>query len=222
MRKRPSAGVVIGTIALCVAVGGGAYAASQLPKNSVGSKQITKNAVGTKEIKKKAVSGKKIRANAVSGSKVRDDSLTGADIDESTLTDVDAARINGSRILQMSYSAEPNTGPQELFSIGGLTVTARCPSAGTDYVELTATTDTSDSIISLPYTVNPMGQVGTLNDFDPGPPVPVQIDDTTATMVYGRGPSSSPIVSADFLANQFSAGGTNGQCKVVGTVVTTG
>ena len=36
---------VIATIALFVALGGGAYAAITLPKNSVGAKQLKKNAV---------------------------------------------------------------------------------------------------------------------------------------------------------------------------------
>ncbi len=83
-------------------------------------------------------------------------------------------------------------------------------------------TDTNDSIISLENQVNPEGTVGTQNDFDAGVPITVAVDDTTATMVYGRGPSNSPVVTANFLANQFSAGGTNGECEVVGTVITSG
>src|SRR3954462_12058914 len=40
---------VIATVALFLALGGGAYAALKLPKNSVGSKQIKKNAVTSKK-----------------------------------------------------------------------------------------------------------------------------------------------------------------------------
>jgi hypothetical protein len=42
---------VIATLALFIALGGGAYAALKLPKNSVGSKQIKKNAVTSKKVK---------------------------------------------------------------------------------------------------------------------------------------------------------------------------
>jgi hypothetical protein len=42
---------VIGTIALFLALGGGAYAALKLPKNSVGSAQIKKDAVNSSKVK---------------------------------------------------------------------------------------------------------------------------------------------------------------------------
>jgi len=51
---------VIATIALFIALSGGAYAASQLPKNSVGSRQLKKNSVTAAKIKDGAVGGAKI------------------------------------------------------------------------------------------------------------------------------------------------------------------
>jgi hypothetical protein len=56
---------VVAYLALFVALGGTSYAATQLPKNSVGTKQIKKG--------------------AVTGKKVKDGSLTGADINAGTL-----------------------------------------------------------------------------------------------------------------------------------------
>src|SRR3954447_2729045 len=44
-------GNVIATLALFLALGGGAYAALKLPKNSVGAKQIKSNAVRSAEVK---------------------------------------------------------------------------------------------------------------------------------------------------------------------------
>src|SRR3954453_10099035 len=41
---------VVATLALFLALGGGAYAAFKLPKNSVGSKQIKKNAVNSSKV----------------------------------------------------------------------------------------------------------------------------------------------------------------------------
>ena len=46
---------VVATLALFVALGGGAYAASKLPKNSVGSAQIKKNAVTSAKVKDRSL-----------------------------------------------------------------------------------------------------------------------------------------------------------------------
>jgi hypothetical protein len=80
-RLRPTYASVTATLALFIALGGGAYAASTLPANSVGAKQI----------KKSAVERVKLKNNAVDGSKVLDNSLEGADIKESTLAKVPLA-----------------------------------------------------------------------------------------------------------------------------------
>src|SRR5262249_27364680 len=80
-RPRPTYAGVTATLALFVALSGGAYAAATLPANSVGAKQI----------KKSAVERGKIKRNAIDGSKVLDNALTGEDIKESTLDEVPAA-----------------------------------------------------------------------------------------------------------------------------------
>src|SRR5215210_963256 len=72
---------VTATLALFLALGGGAYAAATLPARSVGSKQLKKNAVVRAKIKK----------NAVNGAKVRNNSLTGDDILEASLGKVPSA-----------------------------------------------------------------------------------------------------------------------------------
>jgi hypothetical protein len=83
-RVRPHltyANVMVSLLAFVV-LGGVAYAATALPKNSVGTKQLKKN----------AVTAAKIRPGAVSGAKVKDGSLGGADVDASTLGQVPSAR----------------------------------------------------------------------------------------------------------------------------------
>ena len=54
-----------GTIAVFVALGGASYAATKLPKNSVGSKQIKKDAVTAAKIKNGAVTGAKIETGSL-------------------------------------------------------------------------------------------------------------------------------------------------------------
>lgn len=220
VRRRINYSNVMASVAVFLVLGGGAYAALSVPKNSITSKQIKKGSIKRSDLAKSSVGKKQLKNNAVNGSKVADDSLTGADIDESTLGAVsNSERVGGSRVEQISYSAGPNTSAETLFSIAGLTVSAQCPPALDDHVILTATTDTNDSIIGLPESINGSG-VGVDNDFDAGELQGLTIDDTTAVLSYGRGPDSSSILTASFLANQFVGGG--GTCRVVGTVVTDG
>src|SRR3954454_10396743 len=58
------------TLAVFIALGGGAYAAARLPHNSVGAQQIRANAVGASEI----------RASAVRSSELHDGSVTLRDL----------------------------------------------------------------------------------------------------------------------------------------------
>ena len=65
LRSRLTYANVMATIAVFVALGGASYAATKLPKNSVGSKQIKKDAVVTTKIKKGAVTGAKIKTSSL-------------------------------------------------------------------------------------------------------------------------------------------------------------
>jgi hypothetical protein len=51
LRKRVTYANVVATLALFIVLGGGAYAASKLPKNSVGSRQIKKNSITSAKVK---------------------------------------------------------------------------------------------------------------------------------------------------------------------------
>jgi uncharacterized iron-regulated membrane protein len=81
LRLRLTYANVTATLALFVALGGGAYAATALPAHSVGAKQL----------KNGAVVAAKIKNNAVDRSKVMNNSLTGADIKESSVAEVPLA-----------------------------------------------------------------------------------------------------------------------------------
>jgi hypothetical protein len=61
--------MIVACVALVVALGGVSYAATVLPKNSV----------GTTQLRKKAVTVSKLHRNAVSAAKVKDGSLLAAD-----------------------------------------------------------------------------------------------------------------------------------------------
>jgi hypothetical protein len=91
IRARLTYANLMATVAVFIALGGGAYAAVAIPANSVGSKQLKNNSVTVKKLKNGAITKTKIAPNSIDGSKVIDGSLTGADINLATLPKVGAA-----------------------------------------------------------------------------------------------------------------------------------
>jgi hypothetical protein len=113
---------VVGYVALFCALSAGAYAATTLPKNSVGTKQL--------------------RKNAVIGSKVAGNSLTGTDIKESTLGLVKGhGRIIARRVVT---SATDTLKLVSLPGVGRLDVTCDINGAESDlrYTNTTGSTET--------------------------------------------------------------------------------
>src|SRR5689334_1145764 len=94
---------VIATIALFVALGGASYAATNLPKNSVGTNQIRNLAISAAKLKGAAVTAPKIAKEAVTGGKVK----------LSTLGTVPSA--------QRASSAEQATNAENAEKLGGAT-----------------------------------------------------------------------------------------------------
>lgn len=68
--RRPSPALVVAIIALVVAMFGTAYAATQLPKNSVGTKQLKAKSVTTAKIKKEAVTAAKVKKHTLTGNNI--------------------------------------------------------------------------------------------------------------------------------------------------------
>lgn len=76
IRKRLTYANLMSTIAVFLVIGGAsAFAATQLGKNTVGTKQLKKNAVTAAKIKKNAITTPKIAANAVTGTQVNEATL---------------------------------------------------------------------------------------------------------------------------------------------------
>jgi hypothetical protein len=74
---RPTYANVVSTLCLFLLLGGtSALAATQLAKNSIGTKQIKKNAVATAKIKNGAVTTSKLAANAVTSGNIADAAVT--------------------------------------------------------------------------------------------------------------------------------------------------
>src|SRR5262249_40695257 len=63
--KRPSAALVVASLALFISLGGTSYAAFKLPKNSVGTKQLKNGAVSSAKIKSGAVTAGKLNTSGL-------------------------------------------------------------------------------------------------------------------------------------------------------------
>ena len=63
--RTPSPAIVVSLIALFVALGGTTYAATSLPKNSVGAAQLKKNAVTSAKVKKGSITGAKVKVGSL-------------------------------------------------------------------------------------------------------------------------------------------------------------
>ncbi len=70
LRTRLTFANVTSCLALFVALGGASYAATQLPKNSVGAKQLNKNAVTTAKVKKEAITAAKVKKGTLTGKQI--------------------------------------------------------------------------------------------------------------------------------------------------------
>jgi len=64
-KPRLSYANVVSTMALFIALGGGAYAAIELPKNSVTEREIAAGAVGNSELARNAVTGSKVKNGSI-------------------------------------------------------------------------------------------------------------------------------------------------------------
>ena len=94
--------MLVAILALVLALGGGAYAATKLPRNSVGTAQLRNGAVGAA----------KIRNNSINSAKVRDRSLTARDFRAGSLP-------RGARGPQGQRGETGPAGPVEGTPAGG-------------------------------------------------------------------------------------------------------
>lgn len=76
------------TLALFVALGGGAWAAQKLtvPRDSVGAKQLKPNSVSAQKIKREAISTPKLRTGSVSEEKIANGAITSAKLADGAIS----------------------------------------------------------------------------------------------------------------------------------------
>ena len=135
LRPRVTYANVVSSLCLFVLLGGAAYAASTLPKNSVGTKQLKKNAVTSAKVK--------------NGTLKRADVKAGQFATPAQLASVNAAKLGGilpggfvhgsGRLIWAHYKGKSRPLSAFFTYPGGLTVQLGCSSSG-----WTTTTDNSN------------------------------------------------------------------------------
>lgn len=146
--KRPSPSLVISILALFVALGGSAYAASK---------------VGTKEIKNKAITAAKIKKNAITTAKIKNEAVTGAKIKEASLGAVPHAvnadnasnatnAANAANFSRFSTSGLKKASVGQtvsLLTVGPFTITGKCADIGGGLTQATQWMTTSQAGSSM-------------------------------------------------------------------------
>jgi hypothetical protein len=89
---------VMATIAVFLALGGGAFAASKVGKNVIKSKNIAPKAIKTSDLHNGAVKASKLGANAVDTAKIANNAVTGGKIANGTVTQTKIAATKFSAI----------------------------------------------------------------------------------------------------------------------------
>ena len=153
MRPRLSYANVVSTICLFVLLGGGAYAASKLPRNSVGTKQLKKNAVKGPKVANRSLTAVDIRgpvdraetaARADRASSAESAATAGRAASADLLAgSPPAAFLPSANVARASSAVSIGGGGRNdpLLTVGPLTLGANCENTGLEvYVRITAST----------------------------------------------------------------------------------
>ena len=99
---------VMATTAVFMVLGGGAWAASNIPRNSVGPPQIQANAVGASEIASDGVGSKEVAAKAIGGQQIAPQAVGGSDIRAGSISARQIApdAVGGQELARASVKAE--------------------------------------------------------------------------------------------------------------------
>ncbi len=109
VRQRLTYSNVIATMALFVALGGVAVAATQLPRNSVGTRQLKRGAVTSAKLAKKSVINGKLAENSVGPGNIGNGAVTTAKLAASSVI---ASTIKNSVITTNKLNNEAVTTPK--------------------------------------------------------------------------------------------------------------
>jgi hypothetical protein len=143
-RRLPSPALVVAGLALVVALGGTTYAATALPKNSVGAKQLKSGAVSTVKLAKGSVTSRQIKDHTIVAADIAKSAIptlsgkaaTAGHADTAGRADTaghadTAGSVAGVAFTTIDYRVGAGSPPATIVSANGLTISAACDGAGT-------------------------------------------------------------------------------------------
>jgi hypothetical protein len=190
---RPSPAMVVALLALCLAVGGTAFAATKLGKNAVKTKNIKNGAVKASKLAANAVTESKIAGNAVTEGKIAGNAVTEGKIANGA---VSAGKL-GASAKTAWVETDLGSASDIVAQSGGVTITP----TGTDgEVVVDFGTNVSNRAITVTSNLN-LGSVTTEYARCTRVECPSAENSPNAILVIIWGNSSSPdLVNSGFLA----------------------
>jgi hypothetical protein len=121
-RPRLSYANVASTLALVMALGGVSYAATELPKNSVGTKQLKDNAVVSRKIANGGVRTQDVANGAIGSAKITNGGVLTADVANGA---IGSAKIADGSVTLKDLTGTDFTGTYNIASVAGNTCTTQ-------------------------------------------------------------------------------------------------
>ena len=143
-RRLPSPALVVASLALAVALGGTTYAATALPKNSVGAKQLKSGSVSAVKLAKDSVTSRQIKDHTIVAADLAKNAYpalpgkvasaghadTAGRADSAGHADT-AGSVSGATFTTIDYRAAAGSPAAAIVSANGLVISASCDAAGT-------------------------------------------------------------------------------------------
>jgi hypothetical protein len=165
IRRQFTVANLLSAIALFVVLTSAAYAASSLPKNSVGTKQLKNNAVTSAKIKNNNVTGNDVKESSL-GTVPTATVATNAN-NADTLDAMDSsAFVSTSTFVPFHVAMTAGQADVTVASAGGISIKAKCSNDGSDdYLTFYAATDANGAILES-YSYDDADPLDTTTTYD--------------------------------------------------------
>lgn len=228
LRSRLTYANVIASLALFLALGGAsALAATQLARNSVGTKQLKNGAVAAAKIKQGAITTSKIGKEAVTGAQLnlatigkvpsaaKADSATNA---TNAANAGNANTVGGNTVRKFFYATNATAQKTTILTLDGLTITAGCEGGE---VSMVGTTNARSEIHTGGTFLEHTAFYVEDDEFEPGDEfnfLEEETDSVQGTFTYAQ--PSGAVVTGTFLSEEFAFGSSaEVECLVSGEVI---
>jgi hypothetical protein len=166
LRRRPSASMIVATVALFVALSGGAYAAVTIPANSVGFAQLKSGAVGFRDLATGSVGTRDVANNAITYTKIAKGQIGHARVAQSQIQWRVTGKCTGANAVQSVSDTGSVTCAATLptdYSTAGLSEPLTSTTTPTVLASESVPAGTAVQVTSTPYVIVDGGTAGVDN-----------------------------------------------------------